>query len=419
MSGAGQMGATLVGLGSGATTRMTGVMTGVFALVAALLFSRLIPWIPVATLAGILLVIGFRMIDRAPLQFLRSRATVLDFGVVVTVVAVALTSSLIAASAAGVALAMVLFVRAQIDNTVVRHKLLLRQSPSSWHRPDAELAILDARGEEAVIFELQGSLFFGNTYRLYSDLEKEIGSRSYVIIDMRRVPSIDVTAAHLFKLIRDAIRERGATLVLSGIQDDRAQGRRLQELLGLSGVWHAHSQTVRQFADLDAAIAWVEDRLLGEAEYSVDGEPPMLLPDMEIFSRRKTDTLQDLEARMDIRSYQPGEVIYASGQPGDELYWVRRGSVRLMAQLPLGQRKPVASFGRGDFFGSLAFTDGKPRPNDAVAVTATELYVLTREKYNEVTAMHKQLAVDLANALTRTMAMRLRRVEGKLAMLQE
>jgi len=122
---------------------------------------------------------------------------------------------------------------------------------------------------------------------------------------------------------------------------------------------------------------------------------------------------------MDIRSYQPGEVIYAAGQPGDELYWVRRGSVRLMARLPLGQRKPVASFGRGDFFGSLAFMDGKPRPNDAVAVTETELYVLTREKYNEVTAMHKQLAVDLANALTRTMAMRLRRVEGKLAMLQE
>ena len=50
---------------------------------------------------------------------------------------------------------------------------------------------------------------------------------------------------------------------------------------------------------------------------------------------------------------------------------------------------------------------------DAVAVTATELYVLTREKYNQVTAMHKQLAVDLANALTRTMAMRLRRAEGR------
>ena len=419
LSGAGQMGATLVGLNSGSESRMAGVMAGVFALAAALLFSAFFAWIPVSTLAGILVVIGFRMIDRAPLQFLRARATVLDFGVVATVVAVALTSSLIAASAAGVALAMVLFVRAQIGSTAVRHKMLLRQSPSSWHRPEPELAILEARGDEAVIFELQGSLFFGNTYQLYTDLEKEISTRSYVIIDLRRVQSIDVTAAHLFNLIRDAIRERGAKLVLSGIQENNPRGRNLHEFLGLNGLWHARSTTVRQFPDLDAAIAWVEDRLLGEAEYSVDGEAPMLLQDMEIFARRKVETLQDLEACMDIRTCQAGDIIYAHGQPGDELYWVRRGSVRLMAQLPLGKRKSVASFGRGDFFGSLAFMDGQPRPNDAVAVTTTELYVLTRAKFNEVTAMHKQLAADLAYAMARTLALRLRRTESKLTMLQE
>ena len=419
LSGAGQMGATLVGLNSGSESRMAGVMAGVFALAAALLFSAFFAWIPVSTLAGILVVIGFRMIDRAPLQFLRARATVLDFGVVATVVAVALTSSLIAASAAGVALAMVLFVRAQIGSTAVRHKMLLRQSPSSWHRPEPELAILEARGDEAVIFELQGSLFFGNTYQLYTDLEKEISTRSYVIIDLRRVQSIDVTAAHLFNLIRDAIRERGAKLVLSGIQENHPRGRNLHEFLGLNGLWHARSTTVRQFPDLDAAIAWVEDRLLGEAEYSVDGEAPMLLQDMEIFARRKVETLQDLEACMDIRTYQAGDIIYAHGQPGDELYWVRRGSARLMAQLPLGKRKSVASFGRGDFFGSLAFMDGQPRPNDAVAVTTTELYVLTRAKFNEVTAMHKQLAADLAYAMARTLALRLRRTESKLTMLQE
>ena len=419
LSGAGQMGATLVGLNSGSESRMAGVMAGVFALAAALLFSAFFAWIPVSTLAGILVVIGFRMIDRAPLQFLRARATVLDFGVVATVVAVALTSSLIAASAAGVALAMVLFVRAQIGSTAVRHKMLLRQSPSSWHRPEPELAILEARGDEAVIFELQGSLFFGNTYQLYTDLEKEISTRSYVIIDLRRVQSIDVTAAHLFNLIRDAIRERGAKLVLSGIQENHPRGRNLHEFLGLNGLWHARSTTVRQFPDLDAAIAWVEDRLLAEAEYSVDGEAPMLLQDMEIFARRKVETLQDLEACMDIRTYQAGDIIYAHGQPGDELYWVRRGSVRLMAQLPLGKRKSVASFGRGDFFGSLAFMDGQPRPNDAVAVTTTELYVLTRAKFNEVTAMHKQLAADLAYAMARTLALRLRRTESKLTMLQE
>jgi SulP family sulfate permease len=297
--------------------------------------------------------------------------------------------------------------------------MLLRQTSSSWHRPEAEQAILEARGDEAVIFELQGSLFFGNTYQLYGDLEHEISTRSYVVIDLRRVQSIDVTAAHLFKQIRDAIRERGATLVLSGIQEDHPGGRNLHEFLGRSGLWHAGSKTVRRFPDLDAAIAWVEDRLLGEAEYNVDGETPMQLQDMELFAKRKVDTLQDLEACMEIRTCQAGDIIYSRGAPGDELYWVRRGSVRLMSVLPHGKKKSTASFGRGDFFGSLAFMDGQPRPNDAVAVTATELYVLTRQKFNEVTAMHKQLAVDLANAMARTLALRLRRTERKLTMLQE
>ncbi|MFM2447307.1 MAG: hypothetical protein RI936_1754, partial [Pseudomonadota bacterium] len=192
ISGAGQMGATLVGLNSGASSRACGVFEGLFSLVAALLAMSFVAWIPVATLAGILVVIGLRMIDRAPLQFLRARETLLDFGVVVAVVVVALTVGLIAASAVGVGLAMLLFVREQIGGVVVRHKVLLAQTSSSWHRPQRELEVLAAKGDRAVIFSLQGSLFFGNTYQLYTDLEHEIATRDYVIIDLRRVRSIDV-----------------------------------------------------------------------------------------------------------------------------------------------------------------------------------------------------------------------------------
>ncbi len=198
ISGAGTMGATLVALGSGSVSRAVGVTEGVFALVAALLLGSFIAWIPVATLAGILVVIGVRMIDREPLRFLRSRTTILDLGVVAVVVAVALTVGLIAASAAGVAMAMVLFVREQSGGAVVRHKMELGQTSSTWHRPEAEVALLAQKSSDAVIFELQGTLFFGNTSRLYSDLEQEIGTRRFVIIDLKRVRSIDVTAARLF-----------------------------------------------------------------------------------------------------------------------------------------------------------------------------------------------------------------------------
>jgi SulP family sulfate permease len=419
ISGAGTVGATLVGLSSGARSRASGVLGGFFALIAALMLGSYIAWIPVASLAGILVVSGLRMIDREPLSFIATRATMFDFVVVLAVVFVALSNGLIAAAGVGVGMAIILFVREQISGIVVHHKMALKQTSSSWHRPERERAILDEQGEQAVIFELQGNLFFGNTYQLYIDLEHEISTRSYVIIDLKRVQSIDVTAAHLFRRIRDAIQERGARLVLSGIRENHPTDRNLHEFLALSGLWHAQSKTVRLFPDLDASIAWVEDRLLGETEYAQDDQEPMQLQEMELFSRHKDETLKDLESRMEIRDYQSGEIIYAQGTPGDELYWVRRGTVRLMSTLEKNKKKPVASFARGDFFGGLAFMDNQPRPNEAMALTPTEVYVLSRQQFKQISEEHKKLAINLANAMARTLAMRLRRTELKLTMLQE
>jgi len=416
ISGAGQMGATLVGFNSGSVSRAAGVYAGVFSLVAALLATAFVAWVPVATLAGILMVIGVRMIDREPLHFLRARETLLDAGVVAVVVIVALTVGLIAASAVGVGLAMVLFVREQSSGTVVRHRLELAQTPSSWHRPQWEIDVLTEKSDKAVVFGLQGSLFFGNTYQLYTDLEQEIATRDYVIIDLRRVRSIDVTAAHLFKQIRETIKERGATLVLCGVRDDSSN---IRELLSNSGLMRPQSRTVRVFPDLDTAIAWVEDRLLGEAETGSREETPMSLREMELFADYKAETLRDLEAVMEVRRYAAGSVIYERGARGDELFWVRRGTVRLIASREESGQRPMATFGRGDFFGGLAFLDHNPRPNTAVAVTDTEVYVLSQERFDQVARVHRKLAFNLAMAMARVVASRLRRTEAKLAMLQE
>lgn len=417
--GAGTMGATLVSLNSGATTRATGVLEGLFALVAALVLGSFIAWIPVATLAGILIVIGVRMIDKEPLRFVESRATVFDFAVVVAVVVVALTIGLIAASAVGVAMAIILFVREQIGGTVVRHKMYVNQMSSNWYRPEAEVRILDQKGDQGVIFELQGSLFFGNTQQLYADLEHEINTRSYIIIDLKRVQSVDVTAAHLMNQVRDAIQERGARLLLSNVRENLPNGRNLLEFFEQTGLMDAGDDTVRVFPELDSAIAWVEDRILGERESAPEEEAPMQLQEMDLFSKHKDETLKELEARMQLRIYQPGETVYVSGAAGDELFWVRRGTIRILAPLGAGRTRHIASFGRGDFFGGLAFLDNLPRSNDAIALTATEVYVLSREQFNQIADVHKKLAFNLITAMARTLAMRLRHAEIELTMMQE
>ncbi len=418
--GAGTMGATMVNLGSGAQTRASGVFEGAFTLAASLILSTLIAWIPVATLAGILIVIGVRMIDREPLRFIESRATVFDFAVVVVVVVVALTIGLIAASAVGVAMAIVLFVREQIGGSVVRHKIYVNQMSSTWHRPEAEMRVLDQKGDQAVIVELQGSLFFGTTQQLYADLEPELRTRNYVILDLKRVQSVDVTAAHMLNQVRDALHERGAQLILSNLRENLPNGRNLREFLEHTGVLD-DDESVRTFPELDSAIAWVEDRILGEveAEAAPQAEPSMQLTEMEIFARHKDETLKDLEARIEMRSHQAGETIYMRGQPGDEIYWIRRGTVHILAPIGAGRMRHTASFGRGDFFGGLAFLDGQPRGNDATAVTDTDLYVLSREQFNQLAESHKKLAFTLVTAISRSLALRLRHADTELAMLQE
>jgi SulP family sulfate permease len=146
MPGAGQMGATLVNLASGGQTRVSGVIEGALSLIAFLALGSFIAWIPVGALAGILIVVGIRMIDRHSLHLLESPWTMLDFIVIVVVVAVAVGYSLIAASGVGIALAMFLFIREQLSSTVIRRKMEGGSRFSKRVRLRQEMEMLEKRG---------------------------------------------------------------------------------------------------------------------------------------------------------------------------------------------------------------------------------------------------------------------------------
>jgi SulP family sulfate permease len=418
LPGAGTMGASMVNLTSGAQTRLSGIIEGVLVLVAALALNTILAWIPIATLAGILIVIGLHMIDTEPLRFLESRGTALDFAVVMAVIIIALTVGLIAASGAGVAMSILLFVREQVGGSVVRHKFFVNQRSSTWSRSEAKRRIIAQNVEKAIIFELQGSLFFGTTYELYSTLETEIKNREYVILDLRFVQSVDITAVHMLIQVRDVLAERGAFLLLSNVKEKLPNGRNLHEFFEQTGLIGA-SKTVQLFPILEDAIEWVEERLIGEAIVPIDEELPLQLQEMELFQGRKDETLADLGERLEQRTFKAGETIYSLGDQGHEIYLIRRGEIRILA--PIGgsrQLHHVATMGRGDFFGGLAFLDGRPRSDTALAYTDIDLYMLTIEQFNQLADEHKRLAFILISAISRTLAHRLRHANGERTLLQ-
>ncbi len=419
MPGAGTMGASMVNFSGGATTRISGVVEGVSTLLVALLLGAFVAWIPVATLSGVLIVVGLRMIDTDPLRFLESRSTVLDFSVVLAVVAVAVFVDLIAASAVGVILSIILFLREQVGGNVVRRKSFVGQRSSTYYRPEAEMTILDQRGNSAVIFELQGSLFFGTTHQLYLTLAPELDTTEFMILDLQRVQSVDVTATHMLILVRDALAQRKAPLLLSNVRERLPNGRKLREFLELAGLV-PDGESLIILPTLEAAIEWVETALLGGIDKSTADLPPLDLHDIELFKGSKADTLQDLCSAMDRRSVVQGETIYRRGDADANLYLIRSGEVRIMGCVGGRSRlSHIATFGRGEFFGGLAFLDHQPRANDAIASLDTELFVLTREKFDALAEGHKRIAFVLLSKLAKTLAIRLRHADDELTLLQE
>src|SRR5271168_96667 len=210
--GSGQTGATLVNMSSGGQTRLSGLLEGVFSLLAFLLLRGGIAWLPTAALAGILIVVGVRMCDRNSLHLLRSRSTMLDFAVIAAVVVVAQSVSLIAASAVGIGLAILLFLREQTRASVIRSKTPGSKMFSRRVRLPEEMAVLERRGDRTIVIELQGSLFFGTADQLLTGLEPELKTREYVVLDMRRVLDVDVTAARVLDQVESTLEQRGAML---------------------------------------------------------------------------------------------------------------------------------------------------------------------------------------------------------------
>ena len=420
MPGSGATGPTLVNVHSGGRTRLSGMVEGACVLVAFLLCGNWLAWLPVSALAGILLVIAFRMIDWRSLLLLRQAATLLDFGVIAAVVVVAVGYSLIAAAGTGLGLAILLFIREQIRGSVIRRKVTGDRISSKQHRLPAEQALLEQRGAQTTICELQGSLFFGTTDKLFTELESDLKHCRYLILDMRRVHSVDFTAAHVLEQFEAMLKDRDGFLLFSRLPASLPTGQNLQAYFAQVGVMKP-KENVRVFETLDDALRWAEDQILAAAQVApTGGEAPLALAEIELLHEFEADQmLAALASCVVERTCTSGEMIFQAGAVGDELFLIRRGAVRIILPVGNGDHHNLASFGRGNFFGEVAFLDRGIRSANAVATTDTDLFVISRKRFDELSRAHPLVGLKMFARLARALALRLRRTDGELRAMYE
>ena len=108
-----------------------------------------------------------------------------------------------------------------------------------------------------------------------------------------------------------------------------------------------------------------------------------LLRQHPLFADGSPADLEQIEQRVRVRTYSDGGVIFYQEDPGDGLYVVKSGGVKIALTTPEGQESLIALMAPGDCFGELAVLDGEPRSAMAVALGPTEAYFLRRADYLE------------------------------------
>jgi len=108
-----------------------------------------------------------------------------------------------------------------------------------------------------------------------------------------------------------------------------------------------------------------------------------------------------------VRSVKAGEVLFREGDPGDGLFVVMKGSVRISKQSATGE-EALAVLEASAFFGEMALIDSAARAADAIANEDSDLFFIPLQELRSVIDAYHKLALKILYALCEVLAQRLR-----------
>jgi hypothetical protein len=110
-----------------------------------------------------------------------------------------------------------------------------------------------------------------------------------------------------------------------------------------------------------------------------------------LFDDFTEDELLAVMGRLDLVSFEPGDIIISEGEPGSSLFVLTTGVVKAFVRNPSGRQAFVREMNEGAFFGEISILSGKPRTATVTCATHSELLELNREALDAIAAIHPRV----------------------------
>jgi SulP family sulfate permease len=238
---------TATNIKNGGRTPIAGIIHALTLLVIMLFAGKWASFIPMATLAGILVIVAWNMSEMKSFVFVlkgsKSDATVLLATFLLTVFV-----DLTVAIEIGMILAAFLFMR----------KIMLvssvQQTGFSNDESAEEPLIPDGLPDHVDVFEINGPLFFGAAYKFRDTMRLIENPARILIIRMDKVPVIDATGIRVLRDVHDELNKKGSKLILSEVNSeqviDELQKARLLFRIGKANVTASFDEALKRANDI-------------------------------------------------------------------------------------------------------------------------------------------------------------------------
>lgn len=418
IGGGGTKGSTLVSIKTGGG-RWAAIVSSLTFVLLILLLGPAGNALPIGALAGVIIFVGVSLLEWNILHWLRTPATRFDALVAMLVVATTLGFDLMVGVGVGVLGSVLLFVHRHANAPLVHDRLTGKDHHSLLYRSEEERELLEKHGDSIVYIELRGNLFFGTVDRLFTELMPDLNRPVLMILNMRRVQSMDMSGLNLFRQMIKRLDAHGGQMIYSNVRKSGVKGRKMHKILR----WLEPDNElpkVKTFKSTDAALEFAEDKLL----QSLGCEPASAnhrveIEQSDVFRHLQPETRKAVKAMMKPLSLKRKKLVYAYGEFGDALFFILRGQVEIRLPTRVYHYKRLAKLGPGSFFGEDAFLDPAPRAAAAVVTRRVELLVLDRQFFESLEktkqreagwAVLHEIGMSLAQQLRWTQA-ELRRLE--------
>ena len=278
------------------------------------------------------------------------------------------------------------------------------KSPSRRSRRPREQDILAAHHQDVLVYELVGAISLSSVDYVSRQLAAKPRPQ-LVIFDLRRVASVTPAGARLFA---EEFRELAAyhvTVILSGIKRASPEWKMIAQ-------WTEGLSNIRNYYLLDAAIEWAEDQVVYRHGGAIDFFEATELSEQSLLAGLTDEELTDLASLSEIRTYQTGEKIVATGDDATSLFFLRSGVVHVT--LPEGIR--LATLTAGMPFGEMALLEPR-RSADVVADMAATAYEIQLRDFERFRKQHPRAGERIMRNLAQLLADRLILANARLNLL--